>query len=233
MTQAAPHLFQRAAEVALGVSFNDQSQTSDIPGVSSRAPFFRHTVSVQAQSKAPDICSVRAYTEELLASFNVQAQAPDDPSQTLVSDFHLLSLRAYMEELSASFNAQDQAPDDLHDQDRQCAPCFFVENPHPCRPELLRLYTKQDVSHLSLQQVSQVSAQELFNRLLTLPYQGVSRIEFHVCYLWIPFVSQGVDCLHSVGLGCPWTVPVILFNDQRGSTQAIRVYVFIICLSGT
>jgi hypothetical protein len=132
-------LFQRAAEVALGVSFNAQSQAPDIPGVSSCAPFLRHTVSVQAQSKAPDICSLRAYTEELLASFNAQAQTPDDPSQTLVSDFHLLSLRAYMEELSASFNAQDQAPDDLHAQDRQCVPCFFVENPHPCRPELLRL----------------------------------------------------------------------------------------------
>ncbi len=50
MTQAAPHLFQRAAEVALGVSFNAQSQAPDIPGASSRAPFLRHTVSVQAQS---------------------------------------------------------------------------------------------------------------------------------------------------------------------------------------
>jgi hypothetical protein len=56
----------------------------------------RHTFSLQAQSKAPDICSLRAYTEELLASLNAQAQAPDDPSQTFSSDFHLLSLRAYM-----------------------------------------------------------------------------------------------------------------------------------------
>jgi predicted porin len=38
MPQAAPHLFQRAAEVALGISFNAQSQAPDIPGVSSRAP---------------------------------------------------------------------------------------------------------------------------------------------------------------------------------------------------
>ncbi len=37
-----------------------------------------HTVSLQAQSKAPDILSLRAYTEELLASLNAQAQAPDD-----------------------------------------------------------------------------------------------------------------------------------------------------------
>jgi len=49
-----------------------------------------------------------------LVSLNAQAQSPDDPSQTLASDFHLLSFRAYMEELSASFNAQDQAPDDFH-----------------------------------------------------------------------------------------------------------------------
>ena len=61
-----------------------------------------------------------------MASLNAQAQAPDDPSKTLVSNSHLLSLRAYMEELSASFNAQDQAPDDLHTQDRQCAPIIFV-----------------------------------------------------------------------------------------------------------
>jgi hypothetical protein len=224
MPHAAPQLFQRAAEVALGVSFNAQSQAPDIPGASSRAFFLRLSASLQAHVKAPDISSLRAYTEELLASFNVQAQAPDDPSQTLASDFHLLSLRAYMEELSASFNAQDQAPDDLHAQDQQCAPCFFVENPHPSRPELLRLYTKQDVSHLSLQQVSQVSAQELFNRLMTLPYQGVSRIEFHLCYLWIPVVRQGVDCFYSVDLGCSWTFTVIIFNDQRGSTLSVCMY---------
>jgi hypothetical protein len=69
-----------------------------------------------------------------------------------------------------------------------------------------------------------VSAQELFNRLMTLPYQGVSRIEFHVCCLWIQVVSQGVDCLHSVGLGCSWTFTVIIFNDQRCSTLSVSMY---------
>ena len=180
MPQTAPHLFQRAAEVALGASFNAQSQAPDIPGASSRAFLLRHTASLQAQSKAPDILSPRAYTEKLLASLNAQAQAPDDSSQTFSSDFLLLSLRAYMEELSVSFNDQDQAPDDLHAQDRQCAPCIFVENSHHCRQELSRLPTKQDVSHFCLQLVSQDSARELFNRLMTFPYQGVSRIEFHV-----------------------------------------------------
>jgi hypothetical protein len=130
-------------EVALGVSFNAQSQAPDIPGASSRALLLRHTASLQAQSKTPDILSLRAYTEELLASLNAQAQAPDNPSKTLVSDSHLLSLRAYMEELSASLNAQDQAPDDHHVHDRQRDPCIFVENSHHRRPELLSSVTRQ------------------------------------------------------------------------------------------
>jgi hypothetical protein len=98
-----------------------------------------------------------------------------------------------MEELSVSFNDQDHAPDDLHVQDRQCVPCIFVENSQQFRPELARFPPKKDVLHLSLHQESQVSSQELFNHLMTLPYQGVSRIEFHVRCLWIPVVSQGVD----------------------------------------
>ena len=116
-----------------------------------------------------------------------------------------------MEELSAFFNAQDQAPDDLHAQDRQCAPCIFVENSRHCRQVLARLPTKHDIPHLSFQLVSQDSAQELFERIL-LPYQGGSWIEFHVCCLWIPVVSQGVVCAHSVDLGCSWTFTVLIFK---------------------
>jgi hypothetical protein len=56
----------------------------------------------------------------------------------------------------------------------------FSEKFQQCRPELARFHPNKDVSHLSLQQVSHVSAQELFNRLMPLPYQGVSRIEFNV-----------------------------------------------------
>ena len=93
------------------------------------------------------------------------------------------------------------------------------------RPDLLRFTTKQNVSHLYLQLVSQDSARELFNRLMTLPYQGVSRIEFHVCCLWIPVVGQGVDCFYSDGLGCSWTFTVIIFNDQRGSTLFVSMYI--------
>ena len=75
------------------------------------------------------------------------------------------------------------------------------------------------------QQVSQDSAQEFFNRLMTLPNQGVSRIEFHVCCLWIPVVRQGVDCFYSVGLGCSWTFTVIIINDPRGSTLFVSMYI--------
>ena len=77
LPQAAPRLFQRAAEVALGVSFNAQSQAPDIPGASSRAAFLRHTFSFQAHSKTPDKIPLRAFTEEVLASLNAQAKAPD------------------------------------------------------------------------------------------------------------------------------------------------------------
>ena len=77
----------------------------------------------------------------------------------------------------------------------------------------------------SVLHVSQDSARELFNRIMTLPYQGVSRIEFHVFCLWIPVVSQGVDCFYSGGLGCSWTFTVIIFNDQRGSTLFVSMFV--------
>jgi hypothetical protein len=226
MPHAAPQLFQRAAEVALGVSFNAQSQAPDIPGASSRAFFLRLSASLQAHVKAPDISSLRADTEELASSLNAQAQAPDDPPQTLVSDFHFLSLRAYMEELSASFNAQDQAPDDFHAQDRQCDPYIFVEYFRHCRQDPARLSSTQDSSYLSLQQVSRDRAQELFARHLSRPYQGVSRIEFFVCCLWIPVVRQGVFCSLSVGLGCSWIFTAIVFNDPCGSTLFVSMYIY-------
>jgi hypothetical protein len=72
---------------------------------------------------------------------------------------------------------------------------------------------------------SQDSAREIFNRLMTLPYQGVPRIEFHVWYLWIPVVRQGVDRFYSVDLGCSWNFTVIILNDQRGSTLFASMYI--------
>jgi hypothetical protein len=86
MPQTDPHLFQRTAEITLGVSSNAQSQAPDIPGASSHALLLRHTVSLQSQSKTPDILSLREYTEEFLTSLNAQAQTPDDPSQTCFWD---------------------------------------------------------------------------------------------------------------------------------------------------
>ena len=202
--RAAPKYFVRAEESALGASLNAQSQAQDIPGVSSRADFLRHTPSSQAQSKAPDIISLRAYSEQLLGSLNAQDQAPDDP----------LSLRAYLEMLWASFHAQD----------RQCDPYIFVVYFHHGRQEPGRLPTTQDSLFLSLQQVSQDRAQELFARHLTRPYQGVSRIEFFVCYLWIPVVRQGVVCFHSGGLRCSSIFTAIVFNDPCGSSLFVSMY---------
>ena len=56
-----------------------------------------------------------------------------------------------------------------------------------------RLPTNHDIPRLSLQLVSQDSAQELLKYTIS-PYLGVSRIEFQFCCLSIRFVSQGVVC---------------------------------------
>ena len=130
-----------------------------------------------------------------------------------------------MEELSASFNTQDQAPDDLHVQDRQCDPYIFDDYSRFCRQETTRLPTTQDSFSLSLQQVSQDRVQELFGHHLTRPYQGVLRIEFSVCYLWIPVVRQGVVCFHSGGLGCSWIFTASVFNDPCGSSLFVSMYI--------
>ena len=225
MPHAATQLSQRAAEVALGVSFNAQSQAPDIPGASSRAVLLRHTAPLPAQSKAPDSYALRAYTEELLGSLNAQAQVPYDMSQALL-DSHMLSLRAYMEMLLASFNAQEQAPDDILAQHRQWAPCLSVEIFRLCSQEPASLTTKQDTPHLSSHQVSQVSAPEFqFERVMILPYQGVSRFEFQLYCLRIPFVSQGVVCSHSGSLQVSWIFAVIVFKDPRGSTLFVSMYI--------
>jgi hypothetical protein len=130
-----------------------------------------------------------------------------------------------MEELSASFNAQDQAPDDFHAQDRQCDPYIFVEYFRHCRQDPARLPTTQDSSYLSLQQVSQGRAQELFKRHLTRPYQGVPRIESFVFFLWIPVVRQGVVCFLSGGLGFSWIFTAIVFYDPCGSSLFVSMYI--------
>ena len=81
-THAFSHRFACAEEDVLGVSFNDQSQESDIPGISTRVAILQCTSSLQDQSKVPDIplLLLRESTEEFLASFNAQDQAPDDLS---------------------------------------------------------------------------------------------------------------------------------------------------------
>ena len=176
MSQAAPQLFHRAVEVALGVSLNAQSQASDIPDVPLRAVSSCYAVSLPVQDLAPDIhlVSLCGYMEELSVSFNTQDQAPDD----------LVSSRTYTEELSTSLNAQDQAPDDFYAQDRCRAPSIFDEHSRKDGQLLARLLTKQDISHFFLQLLSQDSAQELFERSIS-PNHGDSR----------PQDSQYVPCI--------------------------------------
>ena len=89
---------------------------------------------------------------------------------------------------------------------------------------LPRFLTKQDIPHLFFQLGSQDCIFLLFNCIFS-PYLGASRYEFQFCCLWTPFVSQGVVCFHSVGLVGSWTFTVIIFNDPRGSTLFVSLYV--------
>jgi hypothetical protein len=63
-TQVFPHLFTRTEEEVLGVSFNVQSQSPDIPLISTRNALSIYTGSFNSQSRVPDIS---------------QDQSPDDP----------------------------------------------------------------------------------------------------------------------------------------------------------
>jgi hypothetical protein len=70
----------RPEDPVLGVSFNTQSQSSDIPDVSLHNDSSRYATSFQDQSLVSDIqvVSLRVYMEEISASFNTQDQVPDD-----------------------------------------------------------------------------------------------------------------------------------------------------------
>jgi hypothetical protein len=57
--------------------------TYTLAGENKQHQLFRDTASSQAQSKTPDIHSLRVSTEELLASLNDQTEDPDDPSFVL------------------------------------------------------------------------------------------------------------------------------------------------------
>jgi hypothetical protein len=111
---------------------------------------------------------------------------------------------------------QEQAPDDILTQHHQWDPCLSVEIFRHFSKEPARLTTKQDTPHLSRHQVSQVSTQELqFERVMILPYQGVSRFEFQLYCRRIPFVIQGVVRSHSAGLQVSWTFVVIVFKEEQ------------------
>ena len=75
--QTDSQFFTREVEVALGVSFKDQSKASDIPCISTHNSLSLYTGSFNTQSKVPHIFS-HTSKEELSGSFNVQDQDPDD-----------------------------------------------------------------------------------------------------------------------------------------------------------
>ena len=76
----------------------------------------------------------------------------------------------------------------------------------------------------SFQLGSQDCTQELFNYIIS-PYTADSRIEFQLYSLRTQFVRQGVVCFHSVGLVVSWSFTVIIFNDSRGSTLFVSLYI--------
>jgi hypothetical protein len=110
-----------------------------------------------------------------------------------------------------------------------------VEKPRHSSQVLVRLLTKNDIPYLLLQLVSQDSVQDLFYRIKTLTYRSSHDLSFmfvvcEVVYyesmstVRIRFVSQGVFSTCSVVLGISCTFSVIFFNDSRGSTLFISLY---------
>jgi hypothetical protein len=215
----------------LGASLNAQSQAPDIL----ETPYKFHD---DPQPRAAPKCFARAEETALGASLNAQSQAPD----IIVTPYKLTHddpqpraapkcfARAEETALGASLNAQSQAPDEIiwasfHAQDRQCSPHIFVDYFRFCRQEPARLLTTQDSLYLSLWQVSQGRAKELFQRHSTRPYKGVPRIESFVFFLWIPVVRQGVVCFLSGGLGFSWIFTAIVFYDPCGSSLFVSMYI--------
>ena len=121
---------------------------------------------------------------------------------------------------------------DSRGHDRQRAPWIFVDNLRKVSQVLARFLTKQDILHFFLQLASQDCTQELFNCII-LPYLGSSRYEFQFYCLRTRFFRQGVVCFLSVGLVGPWIFTVINFNDPRGSTLFVSLYISFVLVFGT
>jgi hypothetical protein len=118
---------------------------------------------------------------------------------------HRRKLRATVIWCIVSINISVKVLMILNTQDHQCVPRDFVTNPRHSSQGISRLHTKDDILYLLLQLTSQDSGQELIYHIQTLSYPEVSWSEFHVRCLRIRFVSQGVVCVCSVGLGSSWT----------------------------
>ena len=91
-----PQLSDRSVEEDLGVSFNTQYQSQDIPGNSIRVAISQYSDSLQDQFMVPDIPfpSLHVSSGELLSSFNTQDQGPDDPHDVQNPQFAPLDLFA-------------------------------------------------------------------------------------------------------------------------------------------
>ena len=183
---ATSQSFTRAAEVALGMSFNAQSQAPD---------------------KTPVIngLSARAHYHELFISLNATAQAPDDPPQVLTVsqselDIPRLSLRASVLELMASLNAQAQASVRFITPFNQVRPSFATNDYiHPLRIPIVP-------SSKSLPTLSRIQKQ---------PTQGSWRSVVDVLFLGTRFVRLDLDGVKSGGFGSGFLYRVCWFNFLR------------------
>ena len=87
---------------------------------------------------------------------------------------------------------------------------------------LARLPTKSHIHPRLLHIVCEGNAHLLPIRIQKTPYQGFWRSEVHVRRLRIRIVSQGVTCVHSVGLGICLLFRMCLLTDPHGSTLSDR-----------
>ena len=170
-THAVSHLFARPKEDDLDVSFNTQSHTSDIPGIST--------------------------TEELLDSFNVQGQVPDDPSYVQNTQCTPRDLFSSSPPFSQVFS---RLTTPFSTETRQMS-FDFSSSAHqiPVRTQTTspQAYSRKEFDD-HLWEV--LSSHDEVNWNHKSPYQGFWYSEVHVRRLRIRIVSDCVVCVHSVDL---------------------------------
>ena len=201
-TPAFSQCFIRAEEDDLGVSFNTQSQTPDIPGISSHEAFSYYTSSLQAQSKAPDIqfFSLCVSTEDLLLS-GLPLRVSTKPCQVSVDcPFSSPQIPDHIPPTSYQVLSRKGFDDNWE----EFSSVIDVVNWTPSTGYLPRLPTKHTVLHLTFQFVSQGNVQELPIHNQDSPYPDFWWFEFHVVCLRFRLDSQSLVDVHSVDLGFSW-----------------------------